>query len=205
MIDLGILFTPLTVLLNTRIQEQTPARELAESLEGQTLAVRVRDTGLAVYLTIRDSRIRLSTRYSDDPDVVLSGSPISLAGLAGSDPLKVVREGHVRMSGDALSGARFQQLLRYAAPDLEDELSMVVGDTVAHQAGKAARGIKNTAGKISDSLHRNVGDYLTERRQSLPSRAQFDVFRGEIESLRDGVARATARARILQARLDEDN
>ncbi|MEM8548300.1 MAG: SCP2 sterol-binding domain-containing protein [Pseudomonadota bacterium] len=204
MIDLGIVFTPLTALINKRIEEQTPARELAESLEGQTLAIRVRDTGLAVYIKVNHGRLKLSTRYQEDPEVVLSGSPISLAGLASADPLKVVREGHVTISGDALAGARFQQLLRYAAPDLEDELASVVGDTTAYRAGQMARGLKTVAGALSDRLQGRFGEYLTEDSESLPSRAQFDVFQDEVEGLRDDVARAAARLRLLQQRISED-
>ncbi|MEL6870954.1 MAG: SCP2 sterol-binding domain-containing protein [Pseudomonadota bacterium] len=203
MIDLGILFKPLTLLINKRISEQTPARELAESLEGETMAVRVRDTGIAVYLHVVDGKLTLSTRYNEEPGVVLSGSPISLAGLAGSDPLKLVREGHIKMSGDAMMGAKFQALLRYAQPDLEDELANVVGDTAAHTAGTVARGLKNVAGAVSDRLHSNVGEYLTENRETLPSREMFAAFQGDVETLRDDVARAAARVQAIQSRLDE--
>ncbi|MEO0574652.1 MAG: SCP2 sterol-binding domain-containing protein [Pseudomonadota bacterium] len=203
MIDLGIMFKPLTLLINKRIAEQTPARDIAESLEGETMAVRVRDTGLAIYMTMINGKLKLSTRYDDEPSVVLSGSPISLAGLAGSDPLQLVRDGHIQLSGDAMIGARFQGLLRYAQPDLEDELSNVVGDTAAHTAGNVARGLKSVAGAISSKLHSNMGEYLTEGRETLPSRELFDHFRDEVEVLRDDVARATARVQAINALLDE--
>ena len=198
MFDLGPLFTPLTHLINKRIAEQTPARELAESLEGQCMAVRVRDTGLAVYLQVEDGKLRLRTRYDEEPEVVLSGSPISLAELAGKDPAAPIREGRVRMSGDAAAGLKFQGLLRFAAPDLEDELANVVGDVAAHQATRVARGIAGAAGKLGDRVYANVGDYLTEGAQTLPSRDQFDRFRANVETLRDDVARAEARVRLLR-------
>lgn len=203
MIDLGIMFKPLTLLINKRIAEQTPARDIAESLEGETMAVRVRDTGLAIYMHMVDGKLKLSTRYDEEPSVVLSGSPISLAGLAGNDPLQLVRDGHIQMSGDAMIGARFQGLLRYAQPDLEDELSNVVGDTAAHTAGNVARGLKSVAGALSSKLHSNVGEYLTEGRETLPSREQYDRFRSDIEVLRDDVARAAARVQALSTLIDE--
>lgn len=203
MIDLGLLFKPLTLLINKRIAEQTPARELAESLEGESMAIRVRDTGLAIYLHVDGGRLGIRTRYDEEPAVVLSGSPLSLAALAGSDPQGVIRDGHVKMSGDALLGAKFQQLLRFAQPDFEDELANVVGDVAANQAGKVARGLAGVAGTVSDRLQSNFGEYLTEDRQALPSREQFSDFRGDIERLRDDVARAEARLRLLQARSNE--
>ena len=203
MIDLGLLFKPLTLLINKRIAEQTPARQLAESLEGESMAIRVRDTGLAVYLHVDGGQLGIRTRFDGEPAVVLTGSPLSLAALAGSDPQGVIREGHVQMSGDAMLGAKFQQLLRYAQPDLEDELASVVGDVAASQAGKVARGLAGVAGTVSDRLHSNFGEYLTEDKHALPSREHFAAFRDDIERLRDDVARAEARLKLLQARFSE--
>ncbi|MFK8052484.1 MAG: SCP2 domain-containing protein [Woeseiaceae bacterium] len=204
MIDLGILFKPLTLLINKRISEQTPARELAESLEGARMAVRVEDTGLAVYMTITDGVLMLHTQYDDEPDVVLSGSPISLAMLAGSDPQGVIRDGHVTMSGDAMIGQRFQQLIQFAKPDLEDELANVVGDVAANQASAIVRGFENAAGQLTDRFHDRFGDYLTKEQGALPSRAQFREFRDDVEKLRDDVARSEARVRLLSAQLAEE-
>ena len=202
MFDLGPLFTPLTHLINKRIGEQTPARELAEALEGECMAVRVRDTGLAVYLQVDGGKLRLRTRYAEEPAVALTGSPLSLAELAGNDPAAPIREGRILMSGDAATGAKFQALLRFAAPDLEDELANVVGDVAAHQAGRVARGLAGAAVKIGDKVYANVGDYLTEGAQTLPSRELFEAFREDVERLRDDVARADARLRLLIGRVE---
>ncbi len=205
MIDLGLLFKPLTLLINKRIAEQTPARQLADSLNGESMAVRVRDTSLAIYLSVEQSRLGIHTRYADEPAVVLTGSPLSLAALAGKDPQGVIRDGHVQMSGDAMLGAKFQQLLKYAQPDLEDELAGVVGDIAANQAGNIARGLAGVAGDLSDRFHNSFGEYLTEDRQSLPSQEQFAGFRSDVERLRDDVARADARLKLLQTRYSETN
>lgn len=204
MFDLGPLFAPVTHLINKRIAEQTPARELAESLEGQCMAVRVRDTGLAVYLQVEDGKLRLRTRYGEAPEVVLTGSPIALAELAGKDPAAPIRAGRVRMSGDAAAGAKFQGLLRFAAPDLEDELANVVGDVAAHQATRVARGLAGAAGRLGDRVYANVGDYLTEGAQTLPSREMFETFRADVERLRDDVARAEARFRLIRDRIEAE-
>lgn len=205
MIDLGIIFKPLTALINKRITEQTPARELAESLDGHVMAIRVDNTGLAIFLAVEHNQLHLRTRYEEDPDVVLSGSPISLITLAGSDPESVIRDGHVTMSGDALIGEKFQRLLRFAQPDIEDELANVVGDVVANQASSLARGIGNAAGQVSDRLHNRFSDYLTKDRGALPTPEHFQGFRDDVEQLRDDVARSAARLNILKARLAEDS
>ena len=77
----------------------------------------------------------------------------------------------------------------------------------AHQAGRVARGLAGAAGKIGDKLYANVGDYLTEGAQTLPSRELFERFRDDVERMRDDVARAEARLRLLTEQVeawDED-
>ena len=204
MMNLGILFKPITALINRRINEQTPARELAAALEGCSMAVRVDNTALAVFLRVDSGALQLQSHYEDAPDVVLSGSPISLKTLAGSAPQQVIRDGHVTMSGDATIGQKFQQLLRLAKPDLEDALANVVGDVVANQTSTVVRGVGRAAANLSERAHHRFGDYLTTDTGALPTQEQFAAFRRDNETLRDDLARAQARVRLLAARLDEE-
>jgi ubiquinone biosynthesis protein UbiJ len=198
---LGTLFRPLALLANRRISEQTPARELAAELDGRTFAVRVRDTALAVFFTMRDGKLIIASEYEDDPDVAITGSLITLSRLSGADAEALFRDGSVEIAGDAEVAALFQRLFRFARPDLEDELSNVVGDVAAHQAGKAARGIVDWGRQVAGTMERNVGEYLTEERRALPARTEFEAFREDTEKLRDDVARAEARLARLRARL----
>lgn len=199
---LSTLFRPLTHLANRRIAEQTPARELAAELEGRTFAVRIRNTALAVYVTMRGGKLDVASRYDDEPDVAITASLITLSRLSGSDAEALFRDGSVDITGDAETAALFQRLFRFARPDLEDELSNVVGDVAAHQAGKAARGLAGWGRQVAGTMERNVGEYLTEERRALPARPEFEAFREDVEALRDDVARAEARLARLRARRD---
>ncbi|MEN7343577.1 MAG: SCP2 sterol-binding domain-containing protein [Pseudomonadota bacterium] len=201
--QLDILFKPVAALINRRIGEQTPARDLAAKLEGSILAIRVADTALSVYMTMNNGKLALATDVDADPDVALSGSPLSLAALAGSDPQGVIREGRVQMIGDAEIGQDFQQLLGYARPDIEDELANVVGDVVAGQAGAMLRSAGRAADNFSDQLQARFGTFLTRDKKALPTREQFDAFRDDNERLRDDIERATARLNLLKQSMDE--
>ncbi len=204
MIDLGVVFTPFTALINRRLKEQTGAREIAEQLEGETMAIRVADLPLAIFLQVIDGGLKLRTHFRDEPAVTLTGSPIALATLATGDSQKLFSEGRVRITGDAMMALRFQTLIKYAQPDLEDELANVVGDTAAHQAGRIARGLQGMASVVSDQVQAGVGSYLTERQEALPTRGQYAQLREDVEALRDDIARAEARARILTQRLADE-
>ena len=66
---LETLFRPLTALINRQIKATTPARELCAELDGKVMAVRVKDTGLAVYFCVCPDEIALIGDIDGDPDM----------------------------------------------------------------------------------------------------------------------------------------
>ncbi len=201
--SLESLLRPFAALLNRRIQSITPARELCAELEDRVFAVRVKDTALAVYIVVGPGEIFLTSEYNDDPDVVVSGSLLSLARLAGRDADRAIRDGVVDLAGDAELAQQFRNLLRYGRPDFEEELSAVVGDVVAHSLGDIARNIERWGKDVRSTLGQNVSEYLQEESRAVPSRYETNAFRQRVESLRDDVARFEARLKHLEERRSE--
>lgn len=197
---LETLLRPITALLNRQIQSKTPARDLCAKLEDRVFAIRVGDTALAMYAIVGRDEIFLTNEYGDDPDVVVSGSLLSLAKLAGPDGDRAIRDGVVELTGDAELAIEFQNMLRYGRPDLEEELSAVVGDVVAHTIGDFARDVGRWGEDARSVLRQNVGEYLQEESRAVPSRYETDKFRKQVESLRDDVARFEARLKRLETR-----
>ena len=190
---LETLLRPVARILNRNIQETTPARELCKQLEGKTVAVRVRDTALAMYFEIREEVILLATDSESEPDVVITGSLLTLARMAGSSGESAIRDGSLDLTGDAYTAQAFQELLALAKPDIEEELSMLVGDAAAHRAGELARGLSNWARDARSTMGLNIREYLQEESGDLPSRYEVERFTQQVESLRDDVARLEAR------------
>lgn len=192
---LETLLRPLANILNRNIQEITPARELCEQLDGATIAVRVRDTLLAMYFRIDAEVITLSGESATDPDVVIEGSLLTLARMAGTSGESAVRDGTLDLTGNAETAQAFQELLAYAKPDIEEQVSTLLGDVAAHHLGEIARGIGDWARDARSTMGSNIREYLQEESRDLPSRYEVERFTQQVDSLRDGVAR-------LEARLD---
>ena len=95
---------------------------------------------------------------------------------------------------------QFQDLLRYGRPDLEEELSGVVGDVIAHSIGDLARNVRRWGKDARSTLGQNVSEYLQEESRSVPSRYETHVFRKRVGSLRDDVARFEARLKRFEAK-----
>ena len=199
---LETLLRPLAALINRQIQSRTPARELCAELEDRVLALQVEDTTLAMYVIVGPGEIFLTGDFSDEPDIIATGSLFSLARLAGPDGETAIRDGSVALTGNAELAQQFQQLLRFGRPDLEEELSSVVGDVVAHTIGEIARDVSQWGQDARNTVEQNVSEYLQEESRAVPSRYDTESFRKEVESLRDDVARFEARISRIEAERD---
>ena len=189
---------PIAGILNRNISETTPARELCDKLDGAVIAIRVRDTALAAYFLIQDGVLGLTTDCEEEPDVAITGSLITLARMASEDGLGALRKGELEMTGDAHTAERFQRLLAFARPDIEEELSGVVGDAAAHRLGEIARGIGKWGREARSTMGDNIREYLQEESRDAPSRYEVERFAAEVDILRDDVDRLEARIAQLQ-------
>jgi ubiquinone biosynthesis protein UbiJ len=189
---------PLASVLNRNIRATTPARELCEKLAGTIVAVRVRDTALVTWFIVHRDRLELVTNIDQEPDVLVDGSLLTLARMAGVSGVGAIRDGSLELTGDAHLAEEFQQLLAYARPDLEEELSGVVGDVAAHRLGEIARGVGNWSREARSIMGANIREYLQEESRDVPSRYEVDRFATDVSALRDDVDRLEARLKRLQ-------
>jgi ubiquinone biosynthesis protein UbiJ len=189
---------PVASVLNRNIRATTPAYELCEKLTGTIVAVRVRDTSLAAWFVVHSDYLELSTDCDAEPDVVITGSIITLARMAGEPGVSALRDGSLELAGDAHLADDFQRLLEYAKPDLEEELSSVVGDAAAHRLGEIARGVSSWASNARATMGDNIREYLQEESRDAPSRYEVDRHASNVDTLRDDVDRLEARINQLQ-------
>jgi ubiquinone biosynthesis protein UbiJ len=189
---------PIANVLNRNIRATTPARELCEKLAGTVVAVRVRDTALAAWFIVRDDSLELATDTDHEPDVLISGSLLTLARMAGTSGVGAIRDGSLEFTGDPQLAQDFQRLLSFARPDLEEELSGLVGDIAAHRLGEFARGVGNWSREARATMGANIREYLQEESRDVPSRYEVERFTAEVSELRDDVDRLEARINRLQ-------
>jgi ubiquinone biosynthesis accessory factor UbiJ len=132
------------------------------------------------------------------PDVmIVTGGPLSLLALSGSAPEAVLQRGDVRIEGDAELAQKFRELALLLRPDLEEELSLVLGDVPAHQLGRFARAAFGWTRKAATTTVRNVAEYLGHERQDLVPRSEAEQFLQGVDTLREDVDRLAARIDLL--------
>jgi ubiquinone biosynthesis accessory factor UbiJ len=190
--------TPLESLLNRNIAASAAARSLCKRLDAKVLAVHMAGLPLSIYFRSQGESMVLDTQHEGEPNATLSGTPLSFLRLVGPSPEAAFRGGSVHIQGDAEVAQAFSELLKQARPDVEEELSRVIGDVAAHQVGNIARSALSFARRASETLHQNVAEYLQEESRDLPSRTEADEFIAGVDKLRDDADRLAARLALLE-------
>lgn len=99
----------------------------------------------------------------------------------------------VDISGNARLATEILALLRYLRWDVEEDLSRVFGDVVAHRMVKTARDLGAWQAEAGRRIAENVMEYAVEERRMLVSRPEFETFAAGVAKLRDDLARLEQR------------
>lgn len=196
-----MLLSTLEATLNRNIAASSAARTLCARLNGKTLRLQLTGLPLEFLLRAEAGRVQLSRDDSIVADARLSGSPLGLLNLAAKQATSQVNNlggSSVRIEGDAEVAQGFSELLKQARPDIEEELSRIVGDVAAHQLGNTARSLLGFGKRVSNTFLQNVGEYLSEEGRDVPSRTEADEFTRHVDVLRDDAERLDARLTALE-------
>ncbi len=165
-------------LLNRGLPRSPRARQLCAELEGKSVAIEIRDiTRLRMTSTGQTLTV---TRDEAPADATLAGGPLSLLALAGESPDAVLQRG--------------------VRPDLEEELSLLLGDVPAHQLGRLARLTLDWSCKAASTTLTNLAEYLGHERADLVPRNEGEQFLRGVDAVREGVDRLAARIELVARR-----
>jgi len=185
-------------LLNRNLALSAGARIRCAALQGQRLLVCVTGTGLQIGIESLGDTLALSRTPVGEFNVTVEGSPINLLALTGDNPERLLQSGQVTLRGEAEILQRYRALALLLQPDLEEELSRLVGDLPAHHIGRLARSLWSFGRRAASNTMRNAAEYLAHESHTLVPRAEAEAFMADVDQLREAVDRAAARLRTLE-------
>jgi ubiquinone biosynthesis protein UbiJ len=187
-------------LVNRGLPRSPRAQQLVAALEGRSLDVEVRD--LATLRVSSNGRtLEVDMSPGDTPaSATVTGGPLSLLALSGDSGQAVIQRGDVLISGDTDVAQAYRELAQLLRPDLEEELSLVIGDVPAHQLARLARLGGRFGRRAADTTLQNIAEYLGHERGDLVSRNEGEVFLRGVDAVREGVDRLEARLDVLSRR-----
>jgi ubiquinone biosynthesis protein UbiJ len=183
-------------VLNRNIESSTPAVELARRLLGKSLQIEV-DGVTRIRALAGSGRVALMIGDDSPADAVVAGSPVALLQMLGGAAQPDGRRA-AQVRGDAEVAARYRELLTLARPDLEEELSRLLGDVPARSLARLARGAAGWLRGARRTAGENLAEYLQEESRDLVNRAELDEFLHGVDILREATDRLEARIAHLE-------
>ena len=182
-------------VLNRGLPRSPRAQQLCAELTGRSVAVEVREI-TRLLLESTGSTLRI-TRGAAGADAEIVGGPFGLLALGAEHPEAVLQRGDVEIRGDTELAQKFRELVLLLRPDLEEELSGLIGDVPAHQIGRFARMARGWFHAAARTTAENLAEYLAHERQHLIPRNEGDQFLRGVDAVREDVDRLEARIDLL--------
>lgn len=183
--------------INHSVRMDPEGLAILAPLRGKRMAVDVVGTGLRFILCFGEHGVQLEPIAAGGAGVSVAGTPMALlrAMFTSADELFGPE---VSITGDVTEAQRVRSALRRLSVDWEEQLSVYLGDVVAHQLCNAASTAARYASSAADTLLRDLGEYLVEEARLVSARAELDAFMSAVDELRDDVERLGKRIARLQ-------
>ena len=182
--------------MNHVLQQQPASREQMRAHAGRYIRIVVAGPLGEAHSDAQigaDGLLAVTTQAT--PTVVLTLTPTvdALFGVLGGGPRGLGP--HLRVEGDVMLSAAVGQVAESLRWDFEEDLSRVVGDSVAYRIGQAVRGLRARADGVRERSREAVERAATARHGPLVSESELAVLADEIRRLSASVTRLEAKYR----------
>lgn len=182
--------------------DPTSARDLAE-LAGTVLAIECFSPDMEVFAIVRPGGTLHLTPYSEAvAHVRVRGELSDFLSLAtAEDPAATLINSDLEIVGNTAPLLTLQALVTRMQPDWEAPLADALGDVAGHQLANLLRRIFRWGQASSQSLRRQLSEFILEEGRLSPPAAELEFFYQEVGALGLRVDRLESRLKRLAQRL----
>lgn len=164
------------------------------ALDGKVIEIIISPLNVLFFITFNHATLELLASYDGKPDTVIHSSPMGLIRLSllPSSKVRSLFNDKIRISGDIELGQRVKALFDEIDIDWEGHLAHFTGDVVAHQIGSFVREGRALKERFTQSLRRNVTEYLHEEARVFPGNEEMNDFFNDVDALSLEVERLSA-------------
>jgi len=199
-----LLISAFETALNKYLSLDEDVAVFLQPLTGKIIAVTIQPFNETVYLCPTTQSIQIIDFYEGTVDTTLTGS-LSALGLMGlsSTPARSFFSGEVLIEGDLSVGHKFQKLFEQLDIDLEEQLSHVTGDVIAHKVGHFFRSANQWHQENLKTVQLNIREFLQDETQDLPPAPEVNRLTQQVDQLKEDFDRVEARINRLNTKLKE--
>ena len=197
-------------LINSALKYDPATLRKMGELEGKVLLIESTMPPLKLAMETNDQGIMLHSNWQDKADTTVSGSLISIAGLAVNSASQASFSGSgVNVSGDLDLLLKINNLMAELNVDWEAILASVIGDIPAHLMADKLRKSAAMAKDVGQRAKSAAAEVAKEELRVTPTSPEFKGFSQQVRELSSGVERAAARInksrQILSEMLADQN
>lgn len=183
--------------LNTLIQDDPELVRRLSRLKGQVIQVHLKEFNKTLTF-IFSQQIDVLAAYEGESNCYLSLNVSILPELREQANItQLIKQDKLVLEGDIQLAQKFAQLITDCKPDVEEWLSRVTGDVLAHALVQGVRDI-GQALQSQRSKHQNhLSQVLTEEWRLLPSSLEVAYFCDQVDDLNSQAARIEAKIQHL--------
>ncbi|MEH0689969.1 SCP2 domain-containing protein [Vibrio cholerae] len=187
--------------LNTLIQDDPDLVRRLARLKGQVIQVHLKEFDKRLTFVF-SQQVDVLAHYEGTPDCTLSLNVSVLPELKDqSNITKLIKQDKLELDGDIQLAQSFSQLITQCKPDIEEWISRVTGDVVAHTL---VRGVTQI-GQFARTQLRHQQDYLaqvvTEEWRLAPPPLEVAYFCDQVDEVKSQAARVEAKLNQLLERV----
>ena len=183
--------------LNTLVNDDPALVRRLSRLKGKIIQVNLKELNKTLTFVF-SQQIDVLSEYEGQPDCYLSLNLSVLPELREqSNITKLIKQDKLILEGDIQLAQKFSQLMTDCKPDLEEWLSRVTGDVVAHTL---VQGVKNVGGLVAKQATRHQNHFaqvLTEEWKIAPAPLEVAHFCDQVDDVKSSAARLEAKLNAL--------
>ncbi|CAH0542021.1 ubiquinone biosynthesis accessory factor UbiJ [Vibrio marisflavi] len=183
--------------LNVMIKDDPDLGRRLSRLKGNAIQVLVRELDMTLTFVLSQQQIDVLSQYEGQPDCYLSFKLTDLSELREQANItKLIKQDKLVLEGDAQLAQKFAQLITDCKPDIEEWLSRITGDVVAHTVVQGAKDFGSLLQTKAAKHQNHISQVLTE---------EWKVFPGALEVAHfcDQVDEVTSLSATIESRLSK--
>ncbi|MEH6582200.1 MAG: SCP2 sterol-binding domain-containing protein [Halioglobus sp.] len=192
--------------INRALQLAPQAKKELAELQDCVFKLECTAPEIDLYLEAGGRGIRLMGIYEGEITTTVRGKASDFTELAASaDPAASLINGKLAIDGDSAPLIELQQIIGKLDMDWEAPLVNTLGDVAGHQLAQILRGAFSWGQHASDSLLRQLEEFIHEEARLSPPRLELEDFYRDIQELSLRTERLQSRTDRLQKRMQQRN